>query len=77
MYSGNFAKDCFESNLVLVLIFNARIVPFHGVYSEFLLAIRYFDFKLQTAVNFYAGKHKGDFLEPHIFRELVIPVQSS
>lgn len=47
------------------------------MYFEFLLTIRSFDFKLQTAVNIYAGKRKGDFLEPHIFRELVIPVWSS
>lgn len=60
-----------------VLVFNPGIVPFHGVYFEFLLTIRSFDFKLQTTVNIYAGKHKGGFLEPHIFRELVIPVRSS
>lgn len=36
-----------------------------------------FWFQIATAVNISAGKHKRDFLERHIFRELVIPVQSS
>lgn len=55
------------------LVFNPEITPFHGIYFEFLLAIRQFDFKLQTAVTIYAAKLKGDFLEVRIFKALVIP----